>query len=304
MRHYKGGVFFVDVLGVNALTRKRLTLSEANYSAHGLTKSKRQTEHYLGAQLLIKFRKILSQIQKKRKRVQVAQLSDCAFLWSSDLLELLNAAREFMWESTRNGLLSRGGIAYGDIIQPDKVNTSVGRFVLGEAATKAVELEKRGKGCRIFCDNDLPCKILDNSIHRCPPFVCLKNPIDCSIVDEFRWYLFPDEIKKDVTLDKETSAVAIMELICMLRHSPQFGWNVASHEGEVQIASSVETLSSCVNLFSKQLDYKISSETLIGNLISNRGKSVLNRRLENVRSEIADAFSKAKSGRSAGYHGA
>jgi hypothetical protein len=292
MRQYKGGVFFVDVLGVSALTRKRVTLSESDYSAHGLSNPEHRTEHHLCANLLIKFRSVLNQIQKTRKQVKVAQLSDCAFLWSRDPLQLLNAAREFMWASTRKGLLSRGGIAYGDIIEPDKVNTSIGRFVLGEAATKAVEFEKLGKGCRIFSDVDLPSELSGRYYYRHEPFIGLKNPIDCSTVDEFRWFIFPDEIRKGATLDTngEIVTTALMELVCMLCHSPQFGWNVASHQGAVQVASSVETLSSCVALFNKQLDYKVSSESLMGNLQSSRGERVLRRRLALVRSEIAAAF--------------
>ena len=53
---------------------------------------------------------------------------------------------EYMWESIRNGLFSRGGIAYGDIVEPDKVNNSIGRFVLGRPQRRQLKWKGRAKG--------------------------------------------------------------------------------------------------------------------------------------------------------------
>ena len=51
-----------------------------------------------------------------------------------------------MWDCLQNGILCRGGIAYGDIIEDN--NTNLGQMLLGNAVSKAVKLEQAGaKGC-------------------------------------------------------------------------------------------------------------------------------------------------------------
>jgi hypothetical protein len=79
MRQYQGAVFFVDILGIGALTRGRVTLLTEDYEAHGIKSSKNKNTHFFSAKLLIKFRKILNNL-KNNKDIQVAQLSDCAFI--------------------------------------------------------------------------------------------------------------------------------------------------------------------------------------------------------------------------------
>ena len=87
MRQYQGAVFFVDILGIGALTRGRVTLLPEDYEAHGIKSSKNRNEHYFSAKLLIKFRKVLNNL-KKNKDIKVAQLSDCAFIWSEKPIPL------------------------------------------------------------------------------------------------------------------------------------------------------------------------------------------------------------------------
>ena len=122
-------------------------------------------------------RRCLRDARYEFKTVNMAQLSDCAFIWSTDVRSLVNASRSLMWSCTRRGLLCRGGIAFGEIVEPDKEDRTIGRFVVGEAVTKAAGLERVGKGCRIFSDVDLP-----SNLHEClcqhAPFVALKNPLD------------------------------------------------------------------------------------------------------------------------------
>ena len=47
-----------------------------------------------------------------------------------------------MWDCLQNGILCRGGIAYGDIIEDN--NTNLGQMLLGNAVSKAVKLEQAG----------------------------------------------------------------------------------------------------------------------------------------------------------------
>lgn len=281
MRQYKGGVCFIDLLGIGALTRKQVSLSNADYIAHGISKVQFHTEQRFCAILLMKFRKVLWAIQKTYPKVQVAQLSDSAFLWSEHPQSLANAVAACMWMCMGEGLLSRGGMAFGDIIEPDKVNSKIGRFVLGEAVTKAVQMEGAGKGCRIFSDVDLPSELSPFLAQLHPEvFVGLKNPLDGSVTDEFRWYLIGEAgvRKRSQNEDKRSHAVlGLLKLICLLRYSPLYGWNASSPMGEVHIATSIESISSCVRLFVNTLDYQFNSESLIGYL-GTRGNDI-NRRI-------------------------
>lgn len=295
MRQYQGAVFFVDILGIGALTRGTVVLLSEDYEAHGIKSSKNKNEHFFSAKLLIKFRKILNNL-KKNKDVKVAQLSDCAFIWSEKTIPLIDAAVECMWELIEVGIFCRGGIAYGNIVEPDHVNSRLGEFILGEAATKAVDLERAGKGCRIFSDVELPSEISGKILFRHNPFVGNKNPNDCSVTDELRWYLFPEGISQHDynKIDKNKSLVALMKTVSILRFSPMFRWNASNHEGEIHLASSIETISSGVNLFTDKLDYRMSSEHLLGHLGSNRSNQIRARTMKTWRSEILSVFKKKK----------
>ena len=201
-----------------------------------------------------------------------------------------------MWALIKSGVLCRGGIAYGNIVEPDRVNTSLGRFVLGEAATKAVDMEKSGKGCRIFSDVDLPSEISGKKLFRHEPFHGNKNPNDCSITDEFRWYLFPNGISNHEYHDRnnKASVLAIMKAVSMLKYSPMFGWNVSNRAGEIQVASSIDTLTSGVSILAPELNYNMPSEYLIGHLKSQRSNALKNKLLKTWTTEINGLFKQRK----------
>ncbi len=298
MRQYKGAVFFVDILGIGALTRGHITLSTEDYASHGIKSKRNKNTHYFGAKLLIKFRKILNEL-KRNKDIQVAQLSDCAFIWSEKSIPLIDAAIMCMWELTREGILCRGGIAYGNIVEPDRVNNRLGKFLLGEAATKAVDLERSGKGCRVFSDVDLPSEISGKKHFLYEPFVGNKNPNDCSITDELRWYLFPKGISEFSINkpNKKMSLVQLMRLVALLRHSPMFRWNALNKAGEIHLGSAIETLSSGASVFTKNIDLKFSSEYLIGHLSDNRSNTTRIATMKVWRSKISAVFKTKKPNR-------
>lgn len=187
MKQYDGAVLFIDMLGIGALTRGKIPLAEAEFAPWGVVAAKAGRHHILGAKLLMQFRRSLLRTKKAWDAVKVVQLSDCAFLWSSDPVAVINAAREVMWHATRAGLLCRAGLAYGPIVEPDKVKRSLGQFILGDAVTRAVGLEGSGTGDRVFCDREVVHEVLKRCRFRHAPFAPLRTPLDGSVVDEFRW---------------------------------------------------------------------------------------------------------------------
>jgi len=275
LKQYKGAVFFVDLLGIGALTKKQLKLTNVDYTAFNLSKNQ-ETEQFLCAKLLMNFRKILRSLKSSHPSVEVAQLSDCAFIWSKDVLAVMNAACDLMWHSTRQGLLCRGGLAYGEIVEPDKVGKSIGQFIVGEAVTKAVELESLGKGCRIFSDIEFPTQLSKSNPSLQLLFSPIKNPLNGTIVDEYKWYMH-----QKLTLplfssseDKKKAAIDLIELVTLLKHSTKFNWNASSKEGEIHLAVSIETISTATKLFIPTLDYCFNAEYLFGHLTNHRKNSL------------------------------
>lgn len=265
MKQYKGAVFFVDILGVGDLTRKRIKISSDDYAARGIFSTSGQTEQVFCAKLLTTLRASLRHVKRDHARIKIAQLSDCAFMWSADTFDVVDASRQLMWLLVRAGLLCRGGIAFGEIVEPDKVDQSIGQFVLGEAVTKAASQERVGKGCRIFSDEDLPPALLNDHRFEIDPFAPLKNPLDGSTIDEFRWYLFrrPMRDAGGKLAHPKESAIGLMELAVPLMHSPSFGWNASTPAGATQLASSVESISMATKLFIPTDEYCFHGDRLI-----------------------------------------
>lgn len=164
MKEYTGAVFFVDILGVGALTQGKIEISENDFSSHNFRYQSKFSEHQFCAKLLLKFRRILVQATNSVKNIKVAQLSDCAFIWSDDPDIVVNVARDIMWKSVLGGLLCRGGIANGQIVEPDKINTKLGMFICGGAVTDAVRLEGAGKGARVFIKQELVSELKKSQI--------------------------------------------------------------------------------------------------------------------------------------------
>lgn len=282
MKSYKGVVFYVDILGIGFLTSGHATLSIEDYTDCGIKIDENHNHHYFSAKLLINFRKILNNIRKKNKKISVAQLSDSAFIWGESILDVLDAGRRCMWDCVEAGILCRGGTSYGQIIEPDNVNTSIGRFVLGEAVTKAVNLEKAGKGCRIFADDEIAFQVGKIKRFKHEPFVPRKNLLDFNVASEFRWYMFPEAINSRGRLQNSSSAITkgLMKLTASLLYCPKFMWNAKSSDGRIQLAASIETISSCISDLIKNNNLVFSIEHTLRNLDSNRSDNIKERTLE------------------------
>ncbi|HAS6341218.1 MULTISPECIES: hypothetical protein [Vibrio] len=273
-----GAVFFVDILGVGALTQGSIQINKEHFEAHRFSYENKFSEHQFCAKLLLKFRRILVSATENRKNIKVAQLSDCAFLWSEDVDVVVNAAREIMWKSLLGGLMCRGGLAYGQIVEPDKVNKQLGMFICGGAVTEAVKLEGQLKGMRVAVSPEVVAEfknIPDNIV------VPKTNPIDCSVFDELLWFVYPNEITNRYSSshkpEKEV-ALSILKLLAILKHSPKLAWNVSSHPGKVQVAATIDVISEqLVNLY-PSLDFRFTAEYAIqalGNRGNNKYESVM-----------------------------
>ena len=300
MQIYHGAVFFIDILGVGALTRKQIELSGADYDAWNC--SSKTNVHAFSAKLLMAFRRVLNDI-KQDEMVKVAQLSDCAFIWGASAMDVTNAARKCMWEMAGAGLLGRGGLAFGEIVEPDKVNKSLGQFVMGEAVTRAVDMERTGKGCRVFSDTEIAAELPTNIVFGKDewPFAPIKNPLDCSSKDEFRWYLFPDEINqaKQRSRDSVNVATRLMGLVAHLRYDPRLGWNAATMEGAVHLAASIDTISASAKLYVKDEDYHWTADAMILGGMKNRSDKLADKHVERLRKEIAAELAPARRKKSA-----
>jgi hypothetical protein len=166
-----------------------------------------------------------------------------------------------MWSSVSVGLLSRAGIAYGEIVEPNKINRAIGQFILGSAVTRAVGLEKAGKGCRVFIDDTIHehSMSLHNSPFKNGAVKVLKNPLDGSVVKEFCWYKTGGSTG-DWDNEQHGAAEKIITLVTRLQYSPRFNWNEASHQGRVQLACSIDSISKVTSDFIGNGNYIFKGE--------------------------------------------
>jgi hypothetical protein len=230
----KKAVLYLDILGMSVLTTQPdFTPGEECYNSWFSNRPDKyeNTPQYLAAAILLKFREILNQVQEG-DCITIAQLSDGAFVWSSDITALLRFAANFMNNAIQNGILCRGGLAYGKVIDTG-VDATVGRFIVGEAVTRAVGLEKAGaKGARILADDQTKnglCEQNANLINESASlFVNITNPLDYSNHNEFRWYICKADIQKNDTdwiLVNNCLAEKTQTLKHLIDNCHKFDWN-------------------------------------------------------------------------------
>ncbi len=243
MNNLKGFVFYVDILGFTALTQDKIQLTEDDFNVWQVSKHFRTLGNQeFAANILILFRKILTDCQNKYPTVNFTQLSDCAFVWSENMKDVILSCHSIMWNCLQNGILCRGGIAYGNIIED--YDSKLGQMLLGNAVSKAVKLEQAGaKGCRVLMDQEVPISLnkYDSSfykkIHRL--FQPFENPLDYQVYDEFKWYY--SYSLKDLNTTKGIIQATI-ERLCLaakLQFHPRFNWNVQTPNGSIHVKSSM-----------------------------------------------------------------
>jgi len=252
LKKINGAVFFVDILGIGALTQNQINLTEVDYidwlDQYGLE----HNNQHLSASLLGSFRAILNNINQEFNNITIAQLSDCAFIWSENIADVIIAANNFMTEALTQGILCRGGISYGEIIETTQ-GYDLGRFIVGEAVTKAVKLESLSKGARVLIDQEIPQELFNQdeefSKKTQPMFQPFTNPLDFNTYDEFLWYMVPNLDKKidDLRIANYPTRLSLtierLKLAANIRVSPKFYWNSRSKHGLIQLKATVNFIS-------------------------------------------------------------
>ncbi|WP_416047205.1 hypothetical protein [Cupriavidus basilensis] len=292
MRSYQGAVLFVDMLGFSVLTRGQLKLGREECEPWSVDAEGDFPHQLLAAKILITFRKVLKQIKTDFEAVQLAQLSDCAFLWSEDVGAVADAGRRLMNEAVSIGLLCRGGLAFGDILEPDKPAHSLGAFIVGDAVTRAATFEAMGKGMRIFTDEDSATYV--RKVRRDEVFHPLVDPLTGRTVDEWRWY----EPRRSLRFEQDAAKLCaeVERLVgchTMLRYSPRFAWSATTPEGRRQIACSIVAVSDAMERLSNNGTFEFTAEHLMA---SQWGRSDTGRKRvhEDFVSEILAAIQSAE----------
>lgn len=251
----EGAVFFVDLLGIGALTQNGLKLDENDYSTWLEHHDVEYSDQFLATALLSEFRDILMSLSPTYPDVKLAQLSDCAFLWSENVTEVVLFANNIMSMALERGVLCRGGLAYGEIIDTgENENHRLGKFIVGNAVSRAVKLEGASKGARVLIDPDFPSHCYeydkDFSLKIGGLFAPFTNQLDYTTYDEFKWYLVPN-LTKEMTylshMDNITKVSFVKErlkLAANVRYSPKFNWNVSSKQGIIQMKATIDFLTS------------------------------------------------------------
>jgi hypothetical protein len=186
-------------------------------------------------------------------KVTVSQLSDCAFIWGEEISNVLRFAFRFMHKAIDQGILSRGGLAFGEIIETEQIH-SLGRLIVGNAVTQAVALEGYAKGARILINQELPSELygqdkgFSNKIYQM--FLPFTNLLDYQVYDEFKWYLtddldkIPDYGLSTMSLDEKIAITKQrLKLANKIQHSELFNWNALTSQGSIQLQATSNFLS-------------------------------------------------------------
>lgn len=255
MRSYEGAVFFVDILGFSALTKGQVKgITSEDYAAWGISNTECHANSFLAATILVEFRDVLHQLKKRYPNINVGQLSDGAFIWSDNVLMLLQALHFVMWTMIHDkGILCRGGVAYGEIVDVGNADYNLGAFIVGDAVTRAVKNECRLKGPRVAMDVNFPDVLWGKK--RKSVFIShysadLYHPnvseIDLAVVDEYRWYLCEDTelitVKNLSYNDCVDLTIKRLQLSNVLRFHPRMGWNSRGAEGLLHLQAGMKSL--------------------------------------------------------------
>lgn len=284
MNIYNGSVFFVDILGFSSLTKGDLNdkLQDGDYTEWSITpsRSKNLSNNELAAAILIAFRESLEELKNNVSNIEIAQLSDCAFIWSKDTCALLQAVHFFMkYALFDKQILCRGGISYGEIIEDNTTSSSLGKFIVGNAVTNAVKNEGKLKGPRVTMDQDF----VDQFWTCVPPmsvarlnsselFKPIHSLINGDTIDEYRWYIFNHTTILDSRNLKKADKINLTKERLKLAHTlcchPKFNWNTYSKEGLAQMNMGMEVLSQS-GIFGINHDFK-RNEVLANDYIALR----------------------------------
>ena len=202
---------------------------------------------------LKKFHEIVEKACSDFQTAEYTVISDSLFIASESVDDILYILANVFRQCIKSGILLRAGLAYGIYYS---VKTHISSFnIYGPAVTKAVGYEKLGKGCRIFTDSDLP---QNSNIPNGKIFSEYKNFLNYSSIDCFEWLMIKDkyvfdehDIRAFSKSDRFTAALDLLcdnaEVLCSLRFSPKYEWNLKNEAGIEQLAVSIEYISALVD---------------------------------------------------------
>ena len=276
LKESESAVFFVDILGLKALTSldKPLDLlkintdvfmkylQDLNLEDNTFDLEDNYSRNMIIASWLLKtFRECIDEVSK-RYNIKNDIFSDCAYLWSPSIKDILFAVTDLMWNLTFKGVYCRGGLSYGKIIENDGNNKN--KIVLGEAVSRAYlkESKSMGKGCRIFTDRDFVKTASEQAKSESDGLFLLSiyNELfegktlitDYSILDEFLWFSYPNIFllaSKESTNknNKIKSVLYRSELIARIMTAETYIWNKENNEGKVHISAGIQTISGSIS---------------------------------------------------------
>jgi len=188
--------------------------------------------------------------------INTSVISDAVFLYSENECDkLMLALPSIFRQCIANGILLRAGLSYGEY-SITKTELSENN-IYGEAVTRAVKLEKNGKGCRIFIDEEIPSRCSKTFPYNPEIFRPYRNYADYSYIDVFEWPLIYENyyynpvnsynIDFEPTSDLANLVFENYKLSIYLKFSPDFLWNVQTDEGLLHVAVSVEYITSSID---------------------------------------------------------
>lgn len=245
----KGFVCYIDLLGFSSLTSKN------DKKANDEIKFKLLTFHSI----------IKKQITQQ---FFYSIISDSVFICSTGFDKIfLCALSNIFRQCLKNGILLRAGLDFGDFyILKTKLSS---HNIFGKAVSNAVSLEEKGKGCRIFIDENFPSSCKSLTRYQDILFHQYKNYQDFSYIDVFEWpyinenYIY-NATEKDFLRNPNNNLRKLLfsnsELLILLRFSKLFKKNIADKNGVQQIKSTVEYISSLSEKILKALKCNVTEE--------------------------------------------
>ena len=243
-----GTVVFIDILGFGALTQDGIKPNNRCYRAWGEVGA--FDPYILATRILSTFRDVLSESDANYSGVSFAQLSDGAFIWGQNTSRVFEAAVDVMQALVKEGVLCRAGGATGTYIEPETADAHLGRFILGEAVTRAVRIESQGKGMRFWCDEASFNTINSATPSPLKPIIRVLNPMECKNAYEIVWHMpikrdwleIPHEDPIAANVEANEYLEIFFEILANLVANPRFIWNEDSEQGLIHIKASIEAM--------------------------------------------------------------
>jgi hypothetical protein len=220
--------------------------------------------------------------------IKYSVLSDSVFLTTTaEFDDMFFAVSKIFRNCIYSGILLRAGLSYGEFKTiPTELNP---RNLQGKAVTKACQLERMGKGCRIFIDKSI--SLESNICKQNEHIICQdRNYIDYSSFYVFEWPYFNENYfykQNDIRLNHPTPELSQLifenyKLSVYLKYSRLFDWNTKSPEGLCQLGATVEYVTTLIDRILEKTDIKhrelSRSDTIIKG--SPRNKDIVTEMLE------------------------